>query len=99
MGLPDMSRKRKGSPWGRDGHLFAVVKEHSCPVVDVRIALHVKIVLAQGIVGKGILLIAENALAPDHVGKNRVAARGLVDEFRKGRKRNIEIFRFDYDGP
>ena len=99
MGLPDMSRKRTGSPCGRDRHLVAVVEEHRRSVVDVGIALHVEIVLAQGIVGKGVLLIAKDALAPDHVGEDRVAARGLVDELGKGRQRDVEIFGIDDDVP
>ena len=99
MGLAGYEQEAHRFALGRDGHLIAVVEEHRSPVVDVGIALHVEIVLAQGIVGKGVLLIAEDALAPDHVGKDRVAARGLVDELGKGRKRNIEIFRLDDDVP
>lgn len=80
-------------PW----YLKLVVEEHGGPVMDVGIALHVEIVFSQGIIGKGVLLVAEYALSADYIGKDRVSARSFVDELGAGREHDVEIFRiYDY---
>src|SRR5664280_2887262 len=59
-------------------HLIAVIKEHRGSIVNEIIALHVEIVHTYSVIGKRILLVAEDAFASDHIGKDGVAGLGLM---------------------
>src|SRR5512147_562656 len=96
-GFPRYEQEADGLSLRRNRDLVAVVEEDRCSVVDISVALHVEIVFPQGVVGKGILLVTEDALSPDHVGEYGMAARGLMDELGACGKRDVEIFRVDDD--
>jgi hypothetical protein len=65
---------------GSDGDLVAVAEEHQVTVPDQAFALHVEVVPAHGFVAVGGLLLAEHALAANHVREQHVTPWRSVGE-------------------
>ena len=78
-------------------HLVPVTEDHQAVVVQVGVALQVKVILADFVVIKRVLFHAETGFAFKDIGKAGMAALHRAGESLVGRHGHIQVFRLDDD--
>ena len=72
IGRPDQAGIGQ-APLRRDHNLVARLEQDEHPVANERLSLHVKVIRPLHLIGERVFLLAEVALALDHVGEGRVS--------------------------